>query len=50
MEEIEAADVEYTARRLADGSPYEYIFRDLDTIGADRSTLRSPSSDQLPTS
>ena len=32
MEEIEAADVEYTARRLADGSPYEYIFRDLDTI------------------
>jgi peptide/nickel transport system substrate-binding protein len=30
--EIEAADVEYTARRLADGSPYEYIFRDLDEI------------------
>lgn len=30
--EVEAADVEYTARRLADGSPYEYIFRDLDEI------------------
>lgn len=30
--EIVAADVEYTARRLADGSPYEYIFRDLDEI------------------
>jgi peptide/nickel transport system substrate-binding protein len=38
--EIEAADVEYTARRLADGSPYEYIFRDLDTIAVpDRSTI-----------
>ena len=30
--ELEAADIEYTARRLADGSPYEYIFRDLDEI------------------
>lgn len=38
--EIEAADVEYTARRLADGSPYEYIFRDLDTIAVpDPSTI-----------
>ena len=38
--EIEAADVEYTARRLADGSPYEYIFRDLDEIQVpDKSTI-----------
>lgn len=38
--EIEAADVEYTARRLADGSPYEYIFRDLDEIIVpDKSTI-----------
>ena len=38
--EVEAADVEYTARRLADGSPYEYIFRDLDEIIVpDKSTI-----------
>ncbi|MEA2593988.1 MAG: peptide/nickel transport system substrate-binding protein [Thermomicrobiales bacterium] len=38
--ELEAADVEYTARRLADGSPYEYIFRDLDQITVpDKSTI-----------
>ena len=38
--EVEAADVEYTARRLADGSPYEYIFRDLDQIAVpDTSTI-----------
>jgi peptide/nickel transport system substrate-binding protein len=38
--DIEAADVEYTARRLADGSPYEYIFRDLDAITVpDASTI-----------
>lgn len=30
--ELTAEDIEYTAQRLADGSPYEYIFRDLDSI------------------
>lgn len=37
--ELEAADVEYTARRIADGSPYSYIFTDLDDI-----TVPDPST------
>jgi peptide/nickel transport system substrate-binding protein len=37
--EVGAADVEYTARRLANGSPYAYIFRDLDQI-----TVPDPSA------